>query len=252
MIEVTLPLGEDVALKDYPFIDAVSLGRIGAASTEPYRYLGDLAAAGVPYDILALQIYNGAWVNVAGGVQVPAIDLFRFARVLDRYGEFGKPIQIAEIAVGSTSYGTALESWWHARADQTTQADYLEGVFTLAYGNRNVQGINWWGFDDRYRFIEDGGIFDEAGEPKLAARRLATLLAGWRGDQRAVTDDDGWVSFAGPAGDYRITARAGADTISTALHVGEGATTTVVLNGTSVPDVAATLALRSTEVGLRR
>jgi endo-1,4-beta-xylanase len=235
MIEVTLPLGEDVALKYYPFIDVVSMGRIGAASTEPYRYLTDVAKAGVPYDILALQIYNGAWMNVAGGVQVPAIDLFRFARLVDRYSEFGKPIQIAEIAVGSSGYGGASESWWHGRADEATQADYLEGVFTLAYGNPNVQGINWWGLDDSYRFVENGGLFDDAGRPKLAARRLADLLAGWRGDREARTDDDGWASFDGPAGDYRITARSGPDPTSAERHVDERKTTTVILTATNVP-----------------
>jgi endo-1,4-beta-xylanase len=225
MVDVALPLGEDVALKYYPLIGLVSMGRIGAASTDPYKHLERLSQAGVPYDILALQIFNGAWVNVAWGVQVPAIDLFRYARVLDRYSRLGKPIQIAEIAVGSADYGTASESWWHAKADQATQADYLEGVFTIAYGNPHVQGINWWGLDDDYRFVEGGGLFDASRHPKLAARRLAELLERWRGSGQMTTDNDGWTSFQVAAGDYHVTAQMGADPVSADVHISEEQTT---------------------------
>jgi GH35 family endo-1,4-beta-xylanase len=240
MVDVALPLGEDVALKYYPLIGLASMGRIGVASSDPYKYLERLSQAGVPYDILALQIFNGAWVNVAWGVQVPAIDLFRYARVLDRYSSLGKPIQIAEIAVGSADYGTASESWWHAKADQTTQADYLEGVFTIAYGNPHVQGINWWGLDDDYRFVEAGGLFDTSRRPKLAARRLAELLERWRGSGQMTTDEDGWTSFRVAAGDYHVTAQMGADPVSADVHIHQGQTTTWVAHapGNVAPEPA--------------
>jgi endo-1,4-beta-xylanase len=229
MVEVTLPLGEDVALKYYPLIGLVSLGRIGPASSDPYQYLERLSRAGVPYDILALQIYNGAWMNIGWGVQVPAIDLFRFACVLDRYSKLGKPLQIGEIAVGSTHYTSALESWWHAKADQATQADYLEGVFTIAYGNTHVQGINWWGLYDNYRFVENGGLFDGSRRPKLAAERLTRLLERWRSSGEVVTGPGGWASFDGAAGDYQISSGAGVSRISTTGHIAEGRTTTLIL-----------------------
>ena len=182
MVEVTLPLGEDVALKHYPLIEFVSRGRIGAASSDPYKYLESLSRAGVPHDIIALQIYNGAWMNIAWGLQVPAIDLFRYARLLDRYGRLGKPLQIAEIAVSSVHFGGESESWWHAKADQATQADYLEGVFTLAYGNPQVQGINWWGLDDTYKFVEGGGLFDESRRPNSP---LVDSPSFWSGGEAA-------------------------------------------------------------------
>ena len=231
MIEVTLPVGEDVALKHYPLMDLVSMGRIGPASSDPYKYLESLSRAEVPFDIVALQIYNGAWMNIAWGVQVPAIDLFRFARILDRYSNLGKPLQIAEIAVGSADYGARLGSWWHRRADQATQADYLEGVFTLAYGNLNVQGINWWGLDDDYRFVEAGGLFDERHLPKLAAGRLAELLERWRSSGHMTTGEDGWVTVDGAAGDYRVTALVGMETVSAEAHIDQEHTTTLVLRG---------------------
>jgi len=227
MIEVTLPLGEDVALKHYPFIGLVSRGRIGAAASDPYDYLERLSRAGVPYDVVALQIYNGAWVNVAGGMQVPAIDLFRYARILDRYGKLGKALQVAEIAVSSTHRGTPSESWWHAPGNEETQADYLEGVFTLAYGDLQVQGINWWGFSDDYRFVEAGGLFDGGHVPKRAALRLAGLLDRWRGTGQLVSDDDGSAFFEGAAGDYDVTTHLVAESLEARTHISEGATTTL-------------------------
>jgi len=228
MVQVTLPLGEDVALKHYPLISLVSWGRIGPASSDPYRYLEDLSRAGVPYDIVALQIYNGARVNVAWGLQVPAIDLFRLALLLDRYGRLGKPIQIGEIAVGTSHHRSAFESWWHAEANETTQADYLEGAFTIAYGNPQVQGINWWGLYDDYRFVEDGGLFDRSRRPKLSALRLAELLEGWRSSGEVVTDQGGWASFEGAAGDYQITAEVGGESLGKPGHIAQGQTATVV------------------------
>ncbi|HKN01994.1 MAG TPA: endo-1,4-beta-xylanase [Candidatus Binataceae bacterium] len=230
MVEVTLPLGEDVALKYYPMISIISLGRIGARSAEAYEYVNRLNRAGVPYDILAIQDYNGAWVDVAGGIQVPAIDLFRFASELDRYSKLGKPIQIAEIAVGSSDHGGRNASWWHARSNEQTQADYLEGAFTIAYGNLHVEGINWWGLDDNYRFVEEGGLLDRSLRPKAAATRLTNLLKGWRTNGQLETGVDGSALFEGTPGDYRITAKlAEGQVLSADGHIIQGATNSVVL-----------------------
>jgi GH35 family endo-1,4-beta-xylanase len=242
MIEVTLPLAEDVALKHYPLMQLVSLGRIGPAAWDPYRYLQRLNAAAVPYDVLALQIYNGAWMHIAWGLQVPSIDLFRLARVLEHYEAFGKPLQIAEIAVGSVEYGSGAESWWHARADEHTQADYLEGVFTLAYGTPSVQGVNWWGLDDDYRFVEAGGIFDAHRHPKLAARRVAELLDRWRGSGQVTTDEDGEAWFQGATGDYEVRAHVGTDALVSNAQIVPEETATVML--AAPRDIAPRLARR--------
>jgi GH35 family endo-1,4-beta-xylanase len=234
-IEVTLPLGEDVALSYYPFMPTVSLGRIGAASSDPYQFAARLIERGVPYDILALQFYNGAWVNVAGGVQVPAIDLLRLAVEIERYAALGKPLQIAEIAVGSSHRTSGIESWWHARADEQTQADYLEDVFTIAYAEPMVEGINWWGLSDQYRFVENGGLFDVSGRAKPAADRLHNLLRHWRSEGEMATGPDGSISFDGSPGEYRIVGRSGVVSAGTEGHIRQGYTETVTLRMPAEP-----------------
>ena len=205
IINLALPLGEDVSLKHYPLISYFSAGRIDKSSDDPYRWAERLMQAGVPYDLIGLQFYSGCWVDVTGGVQVPAIDLFRFATVLERYARLGKPIHITEVAAPSSNRGERGESFWHAPANPKTQADYLEGVFTIAYGNPQVSAINWWDFYDEHAFTESGGLFDSEFNPKPSYLRLEELLASWRYEADLRTDEHGVVSFSGAPGSYLFT-----------------------------------------------
>ena len=238
MINLALPLGEDLSLKYYPFITQLSDGRIGASAIDPYSYAVELERAGVPYDLLGLQIYNGAWVGVHGGVQVPAIDLFRFATLLERYAGLGKPIQITEIASPSAARGTVGESFWHAPANQQTQADYLAGVFTIAYGNPQVRGINWWDLYDEHAFVESGGLFDRENNPKPSYLRLKRVLADWRYEGDLITDARGVAHFDGPPGEYRFTIEDGSVLSSAGAHLGGDTATAITLHEVS-PGVVA-------------
>jgi len=238
MINLALPLGEDVALKYYPFIRQVSAGRISNFSSDPYGYAEELSRAGVPYDLIGLQFYNGGYVDVLGREQVPAIDLFRFAEELDRYARLGKPIQITEIAAPSATRGGPGESFWHQHAGAATQADYLEGVFTIAYGNQNVRGINWWDFYDNGAFVESGGLFDRSLHPKPAYARLKELLAGWRSDGEVTTGADGRAVFEGAPGDYEVSAVDGAPTASVHAHLAREQTTVVAIDAAGAGDYA--------------
>lgn len=235
MVDVALPLGEDVALKNYPLMGVISRGRVGVRTSEGYRHLKRLSAAGVPFDVIALQFFEGARVDIAGGLQVPTIDVFRLACELERFKRFGKPLQLAEIAVGSSHNDSWMASMWHAPGNQVTQADYLEDVFTLAYGDLQVQGINWWGFNDTYRFVIDGGLYDPSGHPKLAALRLQKLLKGWRSSGDGMTGSDGTVDFEGAPGQYLVSVVSGGCKVSAPAHIAQGAATTVVVVPVEVP-----------------
>lgn len=230
MINLALPLGEDLSLKYYPLIRQFSDGRIDDSAIDPYSFALQLERAGVLYDLLGLQIYSGAWVGVRGGVQVPAIDLFRFATLLKRYERLGKPIQITEIAAPSTARGTLGESFWHAPPNPGTQADYLAGVFTIAYGNPQVRAINWWDFYDEKAFVDSGGLFDRYLNPKPAYRRLQQLLAGWRYEGDLMTDTHGVAQFHGPSGEYRFTAENGSVCGSAETHLRINIPTSVILH----------------------
>jgi endo-1,4-beta-xylanase len=209
IVNLALPLGEDVSLKYYPLINQFSAGRINSFADDPYGWAERLLKAGVQYDLIGLQFYSGCWVDVTGGVQVPAIDLFRFATVLERYARLGKPIHISEIAAPSSNRAEPGAGFWHAPANPETQADYLEGVFTVAYGNPHVSAINWWDFYDEHAFAESGGLFDRDFNPKPSYLRLEELLASWRYEADLKTDAHGVVSFNGPPGSYLFTSAGG-------------------------------------------
>jgi GH35 family endo-1,4-beta-xylanase len=216
MINLATPLGENVPLADYPLLRLLSRGLVGPFSIDPYKYLQELSQAHVPFDLVGLQFYYGG--NVRSGYDLPAIDLFRFASELDRYAHFGKPLHVTEISVGSSGFG-APRSWWHATADQVTQADYLVGAFTIAYGNPHVQAINWWDLYDRASFIESGGLIDKSGHPKLSYDHLAMLLAGWRSSGELVTDDNGSAVFTGVPGDYQLSADSAGENVTGTAHI---------------------------------
>ena len=250
MVNLALPLGEDVSLKYYPLISQFSAGRINGSADDPYGWAERLVHAGVPFDLIGLQFYSGCWVAVAGGVQVPAIDLFRFATVLERYARLGKPIHISEIVAPSSNRAEPGASFWHAPANSATQADYLEGVFTIAYGNPHVSAINWWDFYDEHAFAESGGLFDREFSPKPSYLRLEELLASWRYEGDLRTDSHGIVSFNGPPGSYRFTSAVGGGLTSSSTHLaGDDHSTSVTLSGTSAKPGQVLLGRAATEPG---
>ena len=234
MVNLALPLGEDVSLKFYPLIGLLSHGRINGFADDPYEWAERLQHAGVPYDLIGLQFYSGCWVDVTGGVQVPAIDLFRFATVLERYAQLGKPIHISEISAPSSNRAELDSSYWHAPANPETQADYLEGVFTIAYGNPHVSAINWWDFYDEHAFAESGGLFNSEFSPKPSYLRLKELLTSWRYEGDLRSDEHGIVSFRGPPGSYSFTSVVGGELTSSNKHLaGDGQWASVTLSNTS-------------------
>lgn len=230
LVSVTLPLGEDAAFKNYPLMGLMSFGQIDARSIDTYQWVGDLKRAGVPYDLLGLQFYNGAYVYVIpGGIQVEYIDMFRFACELDRFAGFGKPLLISEISVGTYPYKGVGSSWWHGTPSQAMQADFLADAFTIAYGRDDVRGINWWGLFDKDSFAREGGLVDLEGRRKLAYSRLAELLRNWRSEEQKITGRDGSVTFDVLPGEYRVKSRIGASEVESLAWVAERTTTRITI-----------------------
>jgi GH35 family endo-1,4-beta-xylanase len=142
-----------------------------------YRFFSDLARAGVDYDLIGIQMYY--W----------GLDLMELSRMLDRFARFGKPIQISEIGIASqpgvdkkSPYfqdKQIIESLgqWHAPWSEKIQADYAEGIYTIAYSKPAVTAITWWDFTDD--FWPFGGLLQRDGTPKEAYRRIKELLQSW-------------------------------------------------------------------------
>lgn len=159
-----------------PFAEYVQLGtwnKLEALYPQrtPWEFMKELTDAGVDYTITGQQMY------------FPYRDLQDTIMMIERYEEFGRPVQITE--VGATSGPSRRSVFdeslpfptepyvWRRPWDQELQADWLEGLYTLAYSKPWIEAINWYDFMDGQAWIKNGGLISGPdGEKKAAFIRL--------------------------------------------------------------------------------
>jgi endo-1,4-beta-xylanase len=172
MINNCCPFAEYVQLKKWCSQDALY------AQRTPVKFIQALADAGVDFTIIGQQMY------------FPFRDLQDTVLLLERYEKFGRKVQVSEIGASSgptdetvklAKLGIPKEPFvWHRPWDEELQADWLEGIFTLAYSKPWIEGANWFDFADPYHFIENGGLLRSVeGETKAAFDRLLALRERW-------------------------------------------------------------------------
>ena len=172
LINNCCPYAEYVQLKQWSGEDAKYPQRT------PFQFTKDLVDAGVDFTLIGQQMYY------------PYRDLQDIVILIERYTSFGKPVQLSEVGAssGPTDESVRLgkshipkETFpWHRPWDEELQADWLEGVYTLAYSKPYVEAANWFDFVDPYSFIDNGGLLrSPEGEKKAAFERLAKLRRQW-------------------------------------------------------------------------
>jgi GH35 family endo-1,4-beta-xylanase len=143
----------------------------GSRRWSPFRYIRDCIDYGVNFEVLGLQLYY------------PQQDLLEIDRMLDRFTVFNRPIHITEIATASVD-GLDKASMrpntsapgWHDPWSESTQADWVEGIYTLVYSKPQFQAIGWWDLSDvPGHFWPYGGLLKADLSPKEAYHRLAKL-----------------------------------------------------------------------------
>ncbi len=173
LINNCCPFAEYVQLKKWGDLDAKYPQRT------PHQFMHALKDADVDFTITGLQMY------------FPYRDLSDTIMIIDRYKEFGKPMQLTEVGAtsGPTEKSVKLGTVpiptepyiWHRHWDENLQADWLEGLYTLAYSRQFIEAVNWYDFVDPQSWIKNGGLLrSPAGEPKEAYRRLQKLQAEWK------------------------------------------------------------------------
>ncbi|HZZ42409.1 MAG TPA: endo-1,4-beta-xylanase [Tepidisphaeraceae bacterium] len=147
----------------------------GSRRWTPYTYLKDCLAHGVEFEVVGLQLYY------------PQYDLFEIDRMLERFADFGKPCQITECATQSED-GPDLASMrprtptpgWHGPWNETMQADWLEGIYTLCYSKPHFEAVGWWDMADAGgHFWPFGGVLRKDLSPKESYMRLLALQKKW-------------------------------------------------------------------------
>jgi hypothetical protein len=160
-------------------------------------------------DAVGIQFYPGYRFNETfGGLEGPAMTPSWLVDTLMRYyAAFAKPLHITECSIPS-SYGRDWNAgYWREPWNETTQADYAEAVFTLAFGNPAVRSITWWDVSDAKPSVVTGGLIDASGRDKPALERIEMLIRQWRTACSVETDSDGTVELPAFAGGYEVEAQ---------------------------------------------
>jgi endo-1,4-beta-xylanase len=170
-----------------PYAEYVGLGQWSGWPNQPARYpqrtpwefTRDLVDAGVDFTHVGQQMY------------FPERDLQDIILLVERYEVFQKPVHLSEVGApgGPTEESVKLDRVglpegaydWHRPWDEDTQADWIEGVYTLAYSKPWIEGAHWFDFADVSAFQPNGGLVrsTERGEPREGYRRLQALQRRW-------------------------------------------------------------------------
>ncbi|MBT8400354.1 MAG: endo-1,4-beta-xylanase [Rhodothermia bacterium] len=165
-----------------PFAGYAAYGHSASGESDrplrsPRKFMEDLVAADVPFDVVGVQMY------------FPQRTLADIVRLIERFEVFGKPVHITEIgATSGPTKGDLLSGNrevpgapydWHRPWDEDLQADWLEDVYTIFYSKPFIEGASWYDFADFRTFIENGGLIKVDGTRKQSFHRLKQLLETW-------------------------------------------------------------------------
>ena len=168
-----------------PFAEYVQVGewssgeRAKYPQRTPWEFMRDLHEADVDFTISGVQMY------------FPGRDLQDTILLVERFEEFGRPVQLTEVGTTSGPSERSVKLGtvgfpegppeWHRHWDEDVQADWLEGLYTLGYSKPWIEAVNWYDFLDGQAYIPQGGLIRSTdGERKAAFHRLAELQAAWQ------------------------------------------------------------------------
>lgn len=141
----------------------------------PRQYLASIAAKGINYDIVGIQVYQ------------PERDMMELDLMLDRFAKFG-PLHITEQGIPSdtepdeSAHVKNPGGRWHEPWSEKIQADWIEQFWTIAFSKPAVRAITWWDFTDAGgQFWAHGGFLRKDGTPKESYWRLRKRIREWRG-----------------------------------------------------------------------
>lgn len=166
-----------------PYAEYVQLGKHQDRPAKypqrtPWEFMKDLVDAGVDFTISGQQMY------------FPHRDLQDIILLVERFEAFGRPIQLTEVGTSSGPSARSIHDGsleiptepyvWRRHWDQELQADWMEGLYTLAYSNPHVEAVNWYDMLDGQAWIKNGGmVADVEGTRKAVYHRLEKLQSEW-------------------------------------------------------------------------
>ena len=139
-------------------------------------------------------------------------------KVLDRYGDFGRPLAITEITFPTLPNTPEGERY---------QAILARNFYRLWFSHPNVNAITWWNVVDGTAIeVQDklhGGLLNRDLSLKPAFTALDQLINhDWKTKFETNCATGGEVSFRGFHGDYTVTAKSGSKTVKQTFRLKKG------------------------------
>ena len=128
-------------------------------------------------------------------------------RIMDKYADFGLPLQMTEITIPAYSDDPA---------DEEIQAEILKNLYSIWFSHKNMEQIVYWNFIDGYAAGERGNMTNGENQyyggilrPEFSEKPAFTVLNNlinkeWRTNESFVTDSNGKGCFRGFYGDYDV------------------------------------------------
>ncbi len=154
--------------------------------------------------------------------------------VMDRYADFGLPMQITEITIPAYS---------REEEDEALQAEILRNLYSMWFSSPNMEAIIYWNLVDGYAaFAPQGDMsfgenyyhgallrFDMT--PKPAFETLRKLInETWRTKLSLDSGARSSVDLKGFYGEYDLDVRADGKAVQTTLHIEKGADNDFVIH----------------------
>lgn len=113
-------------------------------------------------------------------------------RTLERFSEFGLPIQSTEISIN-------LE-------DKQLQADYLRDYMTVMFSHPNVEGLLLWGFWTKRHWRPEAALWDDNWNIRPIGRQFVDLVSKvWTTEEKVSSDAGGLARVRGYKGLYEVS-----------------------------------------------
>jgi endo-1,4-beta-xylanase len=174
LINNCCPFAEYVQLQKWVELDALYPQRT------PHQFMRDLVDAGVDFTITGQQMY------------FPYRDLQDSIMAIERMADFGRPVHLTEVGTTSgPSRYTVLDGShqfptepapWRRPWDEELQADWMEGIYTLAYAKPWIEAASWYDFMDGQgaAWIPNGGLIrSRQGQKKEVFHRIQDIQQRW-------------------------------------------------------------------------
>ena len=167
--------------------------------------LEGLLEAGVPIGAIGIQSHQhqGYWGRE------------KLERVLERFSRFGLPLHFTENTLVSGELipehivdlnDFQVKEWPSTEEGEARQARELAEMYTILFNHPLVEAITTWDFADDAWLHAPAGLVHVDNTEKPSYHALHSLIHGtWETHEQLVTDSDGYVTFTGFKGGYRLT-----------------------------------------------